>query len=133
MDPGIMAYIAIGVASGIEFLHNHCNLIHRDLKVGGGRKRRGKERSWKEEGGGGGRRRRRRGAERMMGWREEGGQGKERERAERMMGGRRARGSRGGCTKNFLHRNRSSLLPELKLGKEGEERRERGKGGNKGT
>lgn len=35
MDPGILTYIAIGVASGIEFLHNHCNLIHRDLKVRG--------------------------------------------------------------------------------------------------
>eukprot|EP01127_Copromyxa_protea_P010497 TRINITY_DN2552_c0_g2_i1.p1 TRINITY_DN2552_c0_g2~~TRINITY_DN2552_c0_g2_i1.p1 ORF type:complete len:1280 (+),score=216.70 TRINITY_DN2552_c0_g2_i1:44-3883(+) len=32
MDPGIATCIAIGVASGIEFLHEHCNLIHRDLK-----------------------------------------------------------------------------------------------------
>lgn len=33
MDPGILTHIAIGCASGIEFLHNHCNLIHRDLKA----------------------------------------------------------------------------------------------------
>src|SRR6201988_3051155 len=33
MDAGIITYIAIGISSGIEFLHNHCNFIPRDLKV----------------------------------------------------------------------------------------------------
>uniref|UniRef100_A0A6B2L9B0 Protein kinase domain-containing protein n=1 Tax=Arcella intermedia TaxID=1963864 RepID=A0A6B2L9B0_9EUKA len=32
IDYGIIAEIAINAAAGIDYLHNHCNLIHRDLK-----------------------------------------------------------------------------------------------------
>jgi serine/threonine protein kinase len=32
IDHGMIAEIAINAAAGIEYLHNHCNLIHRDLK-----------------------------------------------------------------------------------------------------
>jgi len=32
LDQGIITEIAISAASGIDYLHNHCNLIHRDLK-----------------------------------------------------------------------------------------------------
>ena len=32
LDLGIRLRIAIEVAKGVSFLHNHCNLIHRDLK-----------------------------------------------------------------------------------------------------
>jgi len=32
IDNGMIAEIAINAAAGIDYLHHHCNLIHRDLK-----------------------------------------------------------------------------------------------------
>jgi len=32
LDLGIKLRVALEVAHGMAYLHNHCNLIHRDLK-----------------------------------------------------------------------------------------------------